>query len=63
LVRQASPSRIPATAWAPACDSEGQVRDGAWVAEITGILNLGSWPDGIRVIVCKERPHPAPSCA
>jgi DDE family transposase len=50
--------RIPATAWTPAYDGEGQVRDGAWVAEITGMLNLGGWPDGMRVIVRKERPHP-----
>ena len=39
-----------------ACD--GQVRDGAWVAEITGMLDLQDWPEGMRVIVRKERPHP-----
>jgi len=32
------------------------------VAEITGMLNLAAWPAGMRVIVRKERPHPAPSC-
>jgi len=31
---------------------------GAWVAEITGMLNLSSWPEDMRVIVRKERPHP-----
>jgi hypothetical protein len=31
---------------------------GAWVAEITGMLDLTSWPAGIRLIVRKERPHP-----
>jgi hypothetical protein len=34
------------------------VRDGAWVADITGMLDLSSWPAGLRVIVRKERPHP-----
>lgn len=49
---------IPARAWTPAYDADGQVRPGAWVAEITGMLDLSSWPDGMRVIVRKERPHP-----
>jgi hypothetical protein len=49
---------IPARAWTPAYDADGQVRPGAWVAEITGMLDLGSWPKGMRVIVRKERPHP-----
>ena len=49
--------KIPAGAWTPAYDGDGEVRDGAWVAEITGMLNLG-WPAGMRVIVRKERPHP-----
>ena len=50
--------KIPARAWTPAYDSGRQVRDGAWVAELTGMLNLAAWPKGIRVIVRKERPHP-----
>ena len=49
---------VPAGAWTPAYDAEGQVRPGAWVAEITGMLNLASWPKDMRVIVRKERPHP-----
>ncbi|MGO8887562.1 MAG: IS1380 family transposase, partial [Streptosporangiaceae bacterium] len=51
-------SKIPAQAWTPAYDSDRQVRDGAWIAEVTGMLNLSAWPKGIRVIVRKERPHP-----
>jgi DDE family transposase len=51
-------SKIPARAWTPAYDADRQVRDGAWVAEVTGMLNLSAWPSGIRVIVRKERPHP-----
>jgi hypothetical protein len=50
--------KIPARAWTPAYDADGQVRDGAWVAELTGLLDLSSWPQGMRVIVRKERPHP-----
>ena len=50
--------KVPARAWTPAYDGEGEVRPGAWVAEITGMLDLSSWPGGMRVIVRKERPHP-----
>jgi len=49
---------VPPGAWTPAYDGDGRVRDGAWVAELTGLLNLSSWPKGMRVIVRKERPHP-----
>lgn len=50
--------QIPDNVWAPAYNAEGQVRDGAWVAEVTGLLDLTKWPDGMRVIARKERPHP-----
>jgi hypothetical protein len=50
--------KIPARAWTPAYNGDGQVRAGAWVAELTGLLDLASWPKGMRVIVRKERPHP-----
>jgi Transposase DDE domain group 1 len=49
---------IPKKAWTPAYDAGRQIRPGAWVAEITGMLDLSSWPKGMRVIVRKERPHP-----
>jgi hypothetical protein len=49
---------VPARAWTPAYDAGGQMRPGAWVAEITGMLDLAGWPKGMRVIVRKERPHP-----
>jgi hypothetical protein len=45
-------------AWEPALDADGEVRDGAAVAELTGILNLDGWPEDMRVIVRRERPHP-----
>jgi hypothetical protein len=49
---------LPDRIWEPAYDAEGQVRPGAWVAELTGLLDLPVWPEGMRVIVRKERPHP-----
>jgi hypothetical protein len=51
-------ARIPATAWTSAYDDERTPREGAWVAEATGVLDLSNWPPGMRVIVRKERPHP-----
>lgn len=50
--------KIPADVWTPAYTSDGQIRDGAWVAELTGLLDLTGWPTGMRVIARKERPHP-----
>jgi hypothetical protein len=55
---QAAIGQVPAAAWTPAHGGDGQVRDGARVAGITGLLNLDGWPAGIRVIIRKERPHP-----
>lgn len=49
---------LGAPAWIPAVDADGTIRDGAWVAEITDLLDLHGWPPGMRVIARKERPHP-----
>jgi hypothetical protein len=49
---------LPEPAWTPAYDVDGEPRDGAWVAELTGLLTLSQWPPGSRVIVRRERPHP-----
>jgi hypothetical protein len=49
---------IPEGVWAPAYDAHDKIRDGAWVAELTDLLNLRGWPKGMRVIAGKERPHP-----
>jgi hypothetical protein len=35
----------------------GDIRDGAWVAELAGDCLTG-WPRGMQLIVRKERPHP-----
>jgi hypothetical protein len=55
---QAAILQVPRAAWTAAYDGDGQVREGAWVADITGLLELQDWPAGMRVIVRKERPHP-----
>jgi Transposase DDE domain group 1 len=55
---QNAAGKVPARAWTPAYDGDGKVRDGAWVAELTGLLTLTGWPEGLRVIVRKERRHP-----
>ena len=55
---------LPARAWQPALDSDGDERDGAQVAELTRWLpdtfSTGphGWPAGIRIIARRERPHP-----
>ena len=47
-----------AQGWYPAIDAGGELRDGAWVAEATGLVNLATWPAGTRLVLRKERPHP-----
>ena len=49
---------IPERVWTPAVTSDGEIRDGADVAEVTGLLDLRRWPAGMRVIIRRERPHP-----
>ena len=44
--------------WYPAFEADGGIRDGAWVAEATGLVDLSAWPTGTRLILRKERPHP-----
>ncbi|MGW2189510.1 IS1380 family transposase [Streptomyces sp. NPDC001719] len=49
--------RVPDSAWTPAVEGDGEIRDGAWVAELAGDV-LHGWPGGMWLIVRKERPHP-----
>jgi hypothetical protein len=49
---------LPEREWTPALDADGEVRDGADIAEVTGLVDLRRWPTGMRVIVRRERPHP-----
>ncbi|MFJ7497811.1 IS1380 family transposase [Streptomyces sp. NPDC097727] len=48
---------VPASAWTPATEPDGNIRDGAWVAELADDVLKGR-PKGMRLIVRKERPHP-----
>jgi hypothetical protein len=58
---------IPPQAWRAAVDSDGQAREGAQVAELTAWMpeptaatrpRPQAWPEGMRVIARRERPHP-----
>jgi hypothetical protein len=55
---QAIVDLIPGRCWHPATEAGGELRDGAWVAEATGMTDLSTWPEGSRLILRKERPHP-----
>jgi hypothetical protein len=46
------------TDWTPALDSDGHLRDGAEICEITGLIPAGGYPTGTRFVVRRERPHP-----
>jgi hypothetical protein len=59
--------QMPRQAWRAALDGDGQPREGAQVAELTNWLDHNTshgsgpgqqWPDGMRVIARRERPHP-----
>jgi hypothetical protein len=45
-------------AWVSALDPDGRERENGEVSEITDRVELGSWPQGSRLIVRRERPHP-----
>jgi Transposase DDE domain group 1 len=61
-------NQLPEQAWTPAyqvrtprAGQHGPViepREGAWVAEATGLVELTAWPAGTRLILRRERPHP-----
>ena len=44
--------------WTEAITAEGEIREGADVAEITDLVDLSHWPAGTRAIVRREEPHP-----
>ncbi len=56
-VRQAI-LQTPDPAWAPALDQDDTERENGDVVEITDRHELSSWPEGSRLIVRRERPHP-----
>ena len=48
-------------AWTAAVETDGEPREKADVAELTALMPAafrGAWPDGMRLIVRRERPHP-----
>jgi hypothetical protein len=68
---QAAIEAIPEQAWRAALDGDGEPRDGAQVAELTGWMPTPTkptrsparfgpqvWPSGMRIIARRERPHP-----
>jgi hypothetical protein len=50
--------QIPESDWVGALEQDGSERPNGQVTEITDRLDLQSWPEGSRVIVRRERPHP-----
>lgn len=49
---------ITESCWMPVIDTGDGLRDGAWVTEVTDLVELSGWPEGARLILRKERPHP-----
>jgi Transposase DDE domain group 1 len=48
----------PEPTWTPAVDADGQPRPGAEVCELTGWVDLHTWPPGTRVLCRRENAHP-----
>ena len=44
--------------WISALDADRELRDGAEIAELTHLVDLSAYPEGTRMIVRRERPHP-----
>lgn len=55
---RAAIAEIPDSAWVRALNKDRSERQNGEVAEITDRLELSSWPEGSRLIVRRERPHP-----
>ncbi len=49
---------VPESAWVPALDADGALRDGAGVSELDLDLEKTGWPPGTRALCRRERPHP-----
>ena len=57
-VRDAAETLNEGDCWYPAIEAGGDLREGAWVAEATDLVDMSRWPAGTRLILRKERPHP-----
>lgn len=51
-------ARVPQERWHPALAQDGSARDNGEVAEATDLIDLSAWPEGSRLLVRRERPHP-----
>ena len=51
-------AEIPGCAWVRALNKNGSERQNGEVAEITDRLDLAFWPEGSRLIIRRQRPHP-----
>ena len=58
LTEQVRQAILETPAWIPALDQDDQARENGEVAEITDRVDRSSWPEGSRLIVRRERPHP-----
>ena len=51
-------TRVPDERWHSALAQDGSKRDNGEVAEATDLIDLSAWPEGSRLLVRRERPHP-----
>jgi hypothetical protein len=51
-------AKVPEKVWTPALDAKGTPREDAALVEITDMLDLEGWPEGLRIIVRREPVHP-----
>jgi hypothetical protein len=51
-------AKVPEDAWTAALDARGEPREDAALVEVTDLLDLDGWPEGLRVIVRREPVHP-----
>lgn len=51
-------ARIPDRRWVSALAQDGSARENGEVCEATDLIDLSAWPEGSRLIVRRERPHP-----
>jgi hypothetical protein len=49
---------LPENTWVAALDQDGSERTNGQLAELTGRVELTTWPEGSRLIVRRERAHP-----